>query len=553
MGNKLIQVVIIVLLLISCSKKDNPAPTPPADPFNYAYSSVDALRGNYKYSDVSLKPVIRIGFSSPVETASAASRISFKDRSGNNIPVTIGFEKKDSVVLISPVNVLGYLSRYKLSVSPELTSAAKQRLNAALNIDLLTKLDSSYKFPIVNDEELLDIIQRQHFKYFWDFAHPVSGLARERNTSGDLVTSGGSGFGIMAIITGIKRNFISRAEGLARLQLMVNFLKNAQTVHGAYSHWLNGSTGEIIAFSEKDNGADLVETSYLFMGLITARQYFNGASLGETSLRNDINELYNRVEWDFFRKNNEDVLYWHYSPNYEWVMNLPVRGWNETLITYVMAAASSTHGIPKEVYDKGFAQGGAMKNGKKYYGITLPLGPPYGGPLFFSHYSFLGINPNGLTDAYADYFEQNRNHTLIHYQHSLLNPKKFFGYSDSVWGLTASDDPFVNYMAHDPVNDNGVVSPTAALSSIVYTPAESMKALKFYYYVLGDRLFKEYGFVDAFSLDEPWFANSFLAIDQGPIIIMIENYRSGLLWNLFMSAPEIKEGMQKLGFNSPAF
>ena len=192
-----------------------------------------------------------------------------------------------------------------------------------------------------------------------------------------------------------------------------------------------------------------------------------------------------------------------------------------------------------------------MKNGNTYFGVKLPLGPNLGGPLFFAHYSFLGINPTNLTDAYAHYFEQNKAHTLINYKYCVNNQGSFNGYSSSVWGLTASDDNMQGYMAHSPSSDNGVISPTAAISSMSYTPDESMAALKFYYYKLGDKLFREYGFIDAFNLSDAWFSNSFLAIDQGPQIIMFENYRTGLLWNLFMSSPEIKTGMNKLGFQSP--
>jgi hypothetical protein len=357
----------------------------------------------------------------------------------------------------------------------------------------------------------------------------------------------------MAIITGINRGFITRAQGLIRMQTIVGFLKNtAQTFHGAFPHWLNGSTGTVIPFSAQDNGADLVETSYLVQGLLCARQYFNDVSTVELSLRTDINTICNRVEWSFFRQNNQNVLYWHWSPNLNWVMNMPIRGWNESLITYVLAASSTTFGIPASVYTNGWAGGAGFTNGATYYGHQLPLGPAYGGPLFFSHYSFLGINPNGLTDSYANYAIQTRNHTLINYEACKANTRGYFGYSDSVWGLTASDIPN-GYAASSPTNDLGVIAPTAALSSFPYTPAESMAALKFYYYVLGDKLWKQYGFVDAFSLHDAWFANSFLAIDQGPIIVMIENYRSGLLWNLFMSCPEIETGMTSLGFASPFF
>jgi hypothetical protein len=286
-------------------------------------------------------------------------------------------------------------------------------------------------------------------------------------------------------------------------------------------------------------------------GLLTARQYFNGTDASETTLRNDITALYNAVEWNWFRKGSENVLYWHWSPNYQWEMNHPIRGWNEALIVYVLAASSPKFSIPKTVYDNGWAQNGAIINGNTYYNIQLPLGPPMGGPLFFSHYSFLGIDPNGLSDAYANYWTQNVAHSLINYNYCKANPKSFYGYSDNCWGLTASDDPN-GYLAHEPNNDNGTISPTAALSSFPYTPTESMQALKFFYYKLGDKIWKEYGFVDAFKLSLPWFADSFLAIDQGTIIVMIENHRSGLLWNLFMSCPEVKNGLLKqLGFQSP--
>jgi hypothetical protein len=356
----------------------------------------------------------------------------------------------------------------------------------------------------------------------------------------------------MSIVVAVHRNFISRADGLLRMQKIVGFLKNkADRFHGAFPHWLDGNTGKVIPFSPKDNGADLVETSFLMQGLLTARQFFDVANTDETNLRNDINTLWKSVEWNWFTRSNEKVLYWHWSPTYNWDMNFPIKGWNEALITYVLAASSPTFPISKDVYDEGWASNGAIKNGNSYFGIQLPLGPNYGGPLFFAHYSFLGINPTGLTDAYANYQTQNTNHTLINYNFCKQNPNGFYGYSDSCWGLTASDDDKSGYLAHEPNNDDGVISPTAALSSMPYTPTESMKALKFFYYKLGDKTFKDYGFVDAFSLQDIWFADSYLAIDQGPIIDMIENYRSQLLWKLFMSCPEVKTGMRGLGFAGP--
>ncbi|HEY4155487.1 MAG TPA: glucoamylase family protein, partial [Puia sp.] len=409
------------------------------------------------------------------------------------------------------------------------------------------------KFPPVTDSALLTLVEQQTFKYFYDFGHPVSGLARERNSSGDVVTTGGSGFGIMSLLVGIQRNFISRASGLARLRLIVDFLSTkAQRYHGAFPHWMNGATGETVPFSPQDDGADLVETSYMLQGLLCARQYFNNTSdPDETALRDSINSIWQGVDWQWFRQNGQDVLYWHWSPDMGWAINMKISGWDEALIVYALAASAPAGAISKTVYDNGWAQNGTMRNGNSYYGITLPLGPPLGGPLFFAHYSFLGINPAGLSDAYANYWTQNTAHAQINYKYCVANPMGYYGYSNLCWGLTASDDNISGYSAHSPTNDLGIISPTAAISSLPYTPTESMNALKFFYYTLGDKLWGEYGFVDAFSLSDPWFADSYLAIDQGPEIVMIENYRSGLLWNLFMSCPEIKTGMKALGFQSP--
>ena len=213
-----------------------------------------------------------------------------------------------------------------------------------------------------------------------------------------------------------------------------------------------------------------------------------------------------------------------------------------------MAASSTTYGIEPIVYQTGWAGTSYFVNGKTFYGIKLPLGFDYGGPLFFAHYSFLGLDPRKLTDSRANYWEQNRNHTLINREYCIQNPKKFVAYSQDCWGLTASDDN-TGYGVHEPTRDIGVISPTAALSSFPYTPDESLKVIKYLYYVLGDRAWGEYGFYDAFNVTEAWWGKSYLAIDLGPIIVMIENQRTGLLWDLFMSAPEVQSGLTKLGFS----
>jgi hypothetical protein len=426
-----------------------------------------------------------------------------------------------------------------------------------------TRQSASAKKTIISDSALLDIVERQTFGYFWDGAEPTSGMARERfhedndypANDKNIVATGGSGFGVLAILTGIHRKFINRDEGRSRLEKIVNFLEKADRFHGVWSHWIDGETGKVKPFGKKDNGGDLVETSFMLQGLLCVRQYFKDGNKQEKDLANRIDKLWKEVEFDWHR-NGKNVLYWHWSPDYAWEMNFPVHGYNECLIMYVLAASSPTHGIPAEVYHEGWAENGKIRGDESYGGYTLKLhhqeNPPHGGPLFWAHYSYLGLDPRGLKDQYADYWQENKNQTLINYQWCVDDPKKFKGYGPDSWGLTASYS-VKGYAAHAPdeKNDLGVISPTAALSSIPYTPEHSLKAMRHWYSDMKDKIWGAYGFYDAFSETDNWYPKKYLAIDQGPIVVMIENYRSGLLWNLFMSCPEIRNGLKKLGFESP--
>ncbi|MBO9591458.1 MAG: Ig-like domain-containing protein [Niabella sp.] len=504
-------------------------------------------------ANVSVNPDIALEFTQPVKPFTNGS-VKLLNKNGDDVAIRVTSSNGDSVINIRPQSALEYLNKYTIRVFSGLSSASGGQLAENITRDFATSIDSSRKFPVITDNALLDTIQKRTLNYFRDFAHPVSGMIREGSKHPpDIVTTGGTGFGIMALLAGIERAFITKAAGLEQIRKITGFLKNtAQTFHGAYPHWLNGSTGAVIPFSANDNGADLVETAFLVQGLICARQYFSGPETEEQNLRAAINAVISNVEWNWFQQNNQQVLYWHWSPDKAWAMNLKIQGWNECLVSYVLAAGSKNYAIPKTAYDEGWAKNGGIRNGKTFYTYPLPLGPDYGGPLFFAHYSFLGLNPNGLADTYAQYFTQNKNHALINYTYCRTNPAGYYGYSDSVWGLTASNIRD-GYAAGSPTNDRGFIAPTAALSSFPYTPKESMAALYFYYYVLGDKLWKPYGFTDAFSLDVlknngAWFDDAFLAIDQGPVVVMIENYRTKLLWNLFMSAPEVRSGLTKLGF-----
>lgn len=547
---KIYSTLAVAFMFYSCKKESKqPVATPAPSSFSFSALKVNDVYNGFNYTGVNTSPTIKISFSARIDPKSVANSITFKSKAGIAVSYNTAWANNDSTIVITPA-ALQPITQYAIDVSTALQSAAGGNLQSALSVQLTTAIDTTNKFPVISDNQLLDLVEQQTLKYFYDFGHPVSGLARERNTSGDVVTTGGSGFGIMALVAGASRQFITRAQGLSRMQLIVGFLKNnAKTFHGAFPHWMNGSTGAVVPFSVQDDGADLVETSFLMEGLLTARQYFNGAGADETQLRADINTLWNNVEWDWFR-NNQNTLFWHWSPNYAWSANMQINGWDEALITYVLAASSTTHPIPKVVYDNGWALNGGIKNGNTYYGVQLPLGPSRGGPLFFAHYSFLGINPNGLYDAYASYDVQNKAHALINYNYCVANPNNYYGYGSNCWGLTASDIEN-GYTASSPTNDVGVIAPTAAIASLPYTPTQSMQALRFFYYKLGDKLWGPYGFYDAFNLNSTWFATSDLAIDEGPIVVMTENYRTGLLWNLFMSCPEVKAGMKSLGFQSP--
>lgn len=412
----------------------------------------------------------------------------------------------------------------------------------------------------VSSDSLLTLVQHQTFQYFWEGAEPVSGMARERihldniypSNDKNVVTSGGSGFGVMAILVGIERGFITREQAVKRYRKILSFLETADRFHGVYPHWWYGDTGKTKAFSKKDDGGDLVETAFLMQGLLAVREYFKEGNAEEREIAARIDKIWREVEWSWHTKGGEDVLYWHWSPNFGWEMNFPVGGYNECLIMYILAAASPTYSIEPAVYHKGWALDGKIKSNQTYYGYDLVLNhyehdQSKVGPLFWAHYSYLGLNPKGLTDTYGDYWKLNQNHARSQYAYCLENPKGYKGYGKNCWGLTSSYS-MKGYTGHRPDRDLGVISPTAALSSFPYTPKESMQMLRYLYAPERDSLVGKYGPYDAFSVEHNWMLPRYLAIDQGPIPVMIENHRSGLLWDLFMSAPEVQAGLQKLGF-----
>lgn len=407
--------------------------------------------------------------------------------------------------------------------------------------------------PAADDEALLSVIQYYTTMYFYEFAHPSSGMARERsNGNPDIVTVGGTGFGIMALIAGAERGFLSRSEFMDILTRIVDFLEKVERFHGAWAHWYDAGTGKVKPFSLYDDGGDIVETAFLVQGLLTARQWLMTGDAAERSLAGRCDRLWRGVDWKWYTR-SEDAMYWHWSKNHGWKMGHRLKGYDETLLTYVLAASSPTHNIERSVFENCFKASETYINDSSYYGIPLLAGMPYGGPLFFAHYSFLGLDPRGLDDGQVDYWTRNRNHTMIHYMYALNNPRGHVGLGAELWGFTSSDDPLRGYSTHHPATDdeNGTVSPTAAVSSIVYTPRQSLAVMRHLYYDLGSEMMGFYGFYDAYNPSMcrgQQVVRSYLAIDQGPQAVMIENYRTALLWRLFMSCPEIRKGLERLGF-----
>ena len=548
---KSLLLLTVILTVMSCTAK------PESTPLTVRLKSVDGkvVRKN-EFSGSSVQPAIRITFSDPVNKKTVAGNVTFVNKTftKNDIPVdvTIMYENKDSTLVIQPVSKLDYLQTYELRIASSLQSFNDGNLAADFLLPVQTGINPSDKRPRISDEALLDTIQKATFHYFWSYASETSGLVPDRNTANrDYCAIGATGFGVMTLPGAIERGFITRQQGLARMQKIVNFLQHkAVQFKGVFPHYVNGITGAVVADGQLD-GYDVVETSLLMMGLLTVRQYFDATTASEIQLRQDITTLYEKVEWNYFTNGNQNKLFWSKDTN-SW--GIPLIGWNETLIAYIMAASSPTHTIGKQVYDQGFAANGNMKDGRTYFGFTLPLGSAgdSGGSLYISQFAFLGIDPRGLTDVYANYETQTRNHALINHAYCKANPLNYYAYSDSCWGLTAGATK-EGYRQMKPTNDLGYILPSASVASLPYAPEEAMKAIHYFYYKLGDLLWTEYGFTDSFNLTiyPYWVALEVFGYDQMNMFCAIENYRSGLNWKLFTSNPEIKAGMKKLGFSAP--
>lgn len=515
-----------------------------------ATPSIIAAKGYEKHIDISWQPV--------TNTAVKYVKI-YRSEDGNNF-YPAGIQSPYISRYTDYMGVTGKKYFYKITLTDK--NYNESPASAIVNA-------STYN---MTDEQLLDMVQEAHSRYYWEGAEKHSGLALE-NIHGrrNMIATGASGFGIMALIAGTERKFITRNALIERFEKITGFLEKADKFHGAFPHFLDGVTGKTEAFfGPKDNGADLVETSFLAQGLLAAKEYLNPADQREKKIITRIDNIWRNIEWDWFRKDKDSkFLYWHWSPDQEWVINHKLIGWNETMITYFMAIASPSHPVPASFYYSGWASqdtiaqnyrsgwgqtkdGSKYANGNTYFGVPLKVGVSNGGPLFFIHYSYLGLDPRQLKDAYTDYFSNNKNIALINYRYCTENPAKHKGYGANAWGLTASDGLW-HYQADEPVahQDHGKITPTGALASFPYMPKEAMAALKNYYRNYGKFIWGEYGFRDAFNLDENWCSEIFMGLNQGPIVVMIENYRSGLLWKLFMKNPEVQQAIKNIALEKP--
>ncbi len=407
--------------------------------------------------------------------------------------------------------------------------------------------------PAAEVEAALTEVQQAGVRYFWDFGHPVSGLAREgSNRNPDLCAIGATGMGFFNLIVGVERGFVPRAEAVERLRATLVFLtEEAERFHGAFPHWINGTTGKTIPFSKYDDGADLVETAYLAQGLLALREYFDGIGPAEMRLRDLADRLWREIEWDWFARRTDrgPCLLWHWSPNHQWKKNLPIRGFNECHIVYLLALSSPTHAVEPEYYWEGWHNPGFGRK-REQFGIPLSLGRGVGPPLFWTHYSYLGLDPRVLSHDGRTYFEHFRDLCRVQVRYARSRSRDFKGY-DALWGLTASLGPD-GYAAFAPgPRDNGTLAPTAALSSLPYAPKQSIACLRELQRNHREKLWGPYGFRDAFNLTRDWVAPGYLGIDVGPIAPMIENHRSGLCWRTFMKAPEIATGLKQLQTSTP--
>jgi hypothetical protein len=405
--------------------------------------------------------------------------------------------------------------------------------------------------PAVSDA-LLDEVQRAGVQFFLEEPNPVSGLSREySNQRPELCATGATGMGFFNLVVGAERGFIARDQAARRMQKCLHFLaERVDRFHGVFPHWFDGQTGKVIPFSKFDDGSDLVETAYLAEGLLEAREYYTASNDVETDVRNLADRLWREIDWSWHVHDDGQSAYllWHWSPNYQFEKNHHITGFNECQIAYILALASPTHPIPQKCYWTGWA-GPDYSMPRDDFGIHVQIGRSMRMPMFFCHYSYLGLDPHALPFGGQTYFDQFRELCKVQVAYAKTQSNIYKGYGP-LWGLTACKGPD-GYKAFAPGRDNGTIAPTAALSSMPYDPQDSLSCLEELELHYREKLWGRFGFADSFNLSRDWVSTDYLGIDVGPIAPMIENYRTGLCWKTFMKAPEIAVALRRIADSQP--
>jgi hypothetical protein len=468
-------------------------------------------------------------------------RSSAKD--GPFSPATAGLTTSPSFADLSVTNTLDYFYRV-IAVS----QGGEESLPASIG--------PVAPHVFAKDDEFLDYIQQTGFDYFWYEANPSNGLIRDRTRPGAACSIAAVGFGLTAIGIGIDHGWITRAQGSERVaRTLKTFVEKPQgpaaygTIgyNGWFYHFLDMDTG--VRYTRFNTEVSSVDTALLLGGVLYAKQYFAGTNAQETTIRILAERIYDRLDWDWMaRKSDVLSMGWHPETGF---LQATWNGYNEAMLLYCLGLAASNHPLPPSAWSR-WAGSYTWATNRSEPFITF-------GPLFGHQYSHCWIDFRNQADAYVgprcpSYFENSRRATLAQREYCIANPAGHLGYGSNIWGLTACDGPG-GYSARgaNPVqNDDGTIAPTAAGSSLPFTPEYSLPALRCFYDQFRTNLWTGYGFRDAFNLRANWWGPDVLGIDQGPMVIMIENYRSQSVWRTFMQNPEVQRGLRRAGFTGLA-
>lgn len=408
-----------------------------------------------------------------------------------------------------------------------------------------------------NDDQFLEYVQETAFDYFWYLANPNNGLVPDRTAVGSACSIAAVGFGLTAIGIGVDHGWISRTQAVARVSATLNtFLNGPQgpavsgTIgyNGWFYHFLDMNTA--LRYTSFDTELSSIDTALLLGGILYSKQYFDGTNSDETSIRTMADAIFNRIDWNWMARGTDAVaMGWKPTTGFtnfsDWI------GYNEGMIIYVLGLGTATSPLPASAWSK-WTSGYNWSTLNGYSFVPFP-------PLFTHQYSHCWIDFRHITDAYMNahdstYFENSRRATLAQRNYCIANPLGRTGYSSTNWGLTACDTPPpVNYGVHGAppaLNDDGTLAPTAPGGSMAFAPEVCLPTLRAMYKQFRTHIWSAYGFKDAFNLNPTWYGPDELGIDEGPIVVMIENYRTQQPWRLFMRNAEVQRGLQRAGFFS---